>query len=125
MIVGAIKPTLLLPELELTAEQLSLVFRHELIHYRRRDIWYKLLLMLANAIHWFNPMVWLMVYAADRDLSFPAMRPWWPGGMKPTGEEYGRCLLAVVRAGMSRRTLFTTNFYSGKKTLKNRLCHHF
>lgn len=38
MIVGAIKPTLLLPELELSTEQLSLVFRHELIHYRRRDI---------------------------------------------------------------------------------------
>ena len=35
MIVGAIKPTLLLPELELSTEQLSLVFWHELIHYRR------------------------------------------------------------------------------------------
>ena len=121
MIVGAIKPTLLLPEMELTAEQLSLVFRHELIHYRRRDIWYKLLLMLANAIHWFNPMVWLMVYAADRDLELSCDEAVVTGRDEAYREEYGRCLLAVVRAGMSRRTLFTTNFYSGKKTLKNRL----
>ena len=121
MIVGAIKPTLLLPEMELTAEQLSLVFRHELIHYRRRDIWYKLLLMLANAIHWFNPMVWLMVYAADRDLELSCDEAVVAGRDEAYREEYGRCLLAVVRAGMSRRTLFTTNFYSGKKTLKNRL----
>lgn len=125
MIVGAIKPTLLLPEMELTAEQLSLVFRHELIHYRRRDIWYKLLLMLANAIHWFNPMVWLMVYAADRDLELSCDEAVVAGRDEAYREEYGRCLLAVVRAGMSRRTLFTTNFYSGKKTLKNRLATIF
>ena len=125
MIVGAIKPTLLLPEMELTAEQLSLVFRHELIHYRRRDIWYKLLLMMANAIHWFNPMVWLMVYAADRDLELSCDEAVVAGRDEAYREEYGRCLLAVVRAGMSRRTLFTTNFYSGKKTLKNRLATIF
>lgn len=125
MIVGAIKPTLLLPELELSTEQLSLVFRHELIHYRRRDIWYKLLLMPANAIHWFNPMVWLMVYAADRDLELSCDEAVVAGRDEAYREEYGRCLLAVVRAGMSRRTLFTTNFYSGKKTLKNRLATIF
>lgn len=125
MIVGAIKPTLLLPELELSTEQLSLVFRHELIHYRRRDIWYKLLLMLANAIHWFNPMVWLMVHAADRDLELSCDEAVVAGRDEAYREEYGRCLLAVVRAGMSRRTLFTTNFYSGKKTLKNRLATIF
>ena len=121
MIVGAVKPTLLLPEMEFTEGQLSLVFRHELIHYRRRDIWYKLMLMLANAVHWFNPMVWLMVHAADRDLELSCDEAVVSGRDEEFREEYGRCLLAVVRAGMNRHTLFTTNFYSGKKTLKNRL----
>lgn len=121
MIVGAAKPVLLLPEISFTEEQLSLVFRHELTHYRRRDIWYKLLLMLANAVHWFNPMVWLMVRAADRDLELSCDEAVVNGKNEEYREEYGRCLLAVVRAGMNRRTLFTTNFYSGKKTLKNRL----
>ena len=121
MIVGAAKPVLLLPEISFTEEQLSLVFRHELTHYRRRDIWYKLLLMLANAVHWFNPMVWLMVRTADRDLELSCDEAVVNGKNEEYREEYGRCLLAVVRAGMNRRTLFTTNFYSGKKTLKNRL----
>lgn len=121
MIVGAAKPVLLLPEISFTEEQLSLVFRHELTHYRRRDIWYKLLLMLANAVHWFNPMVWLMVRAADRDLELSCDEAVVNGKNEEYREEYGRCLLAVVRAGMNRRTLFTTNFYGGKKTLKNRL----
>lgn len=115
MIVGAAKPVLLLPEISFTEEQLSLVFRHELTHYRRRDIWYKLLLMLANAVHWFNPMVWLMVRAADRDLELSCDEAVVNGKNEEYREEYGRCLLAVVRAGMNRRTLFTTNFYSGKR----------
>lgn len=121
MIVGAVKPVLLLPESDFSPEQLSLVLRHELVHYRRRDIWYKLLLMLANAVHWFNPMVWLMVRAADRDLELSCDEAVVAGRDESYREEYGRCLLAVVRVGMNTPTLFTTNFYSGKKTLKNRL----
>lgn len=125
MIVGAVKPTLLLPQMTFGAEQLSLVFRHELIHYRRRDIWYKLVLMTANAVHWFNPAVWLMVRAADRDLELSCDEAMVSGRDGAFREEYGRCLLTVVRAGMNRRTLFTTNFYSGKKTLKSRLATIF
>lgn len=125
MIVGAVKPTLLLPEMDFSEGQLALVFRHELIHYRRRDIWYKLVLLLANAIHWFNPAVWLMVRAADRDLELSCDEAVVAGRDEDYREEYGRCLLAVVRAGRNRRTLFTTNFYSGKKTLKNRLATIF
>ena len=121
MIVGAVRPVLLLPEITFTTGQLSLVLRHELVHYCRRDIWYKLLLMLANAVHWFNPMVWLMTYAADRDLELSCDEAVVNGQNEDYREEYGRCLLTVVQAGMNRRTLFTTSFYSGKKTLKNRL----
>ena len=38
MIVGAVRPALLLPEMEWTPQQLLMVFRHELVHYRRHDI---------------------------------------------------------------------------------------
>ena len=51
MIVGAVRPVLLLPEMEWTPQQLLMVFRHELVHYRRHDIWYKMVLLLANAVH--------------------------------------------------------------------------
>ena len=41
---------------------------HELIHYRRRDIWLKALAMLTVSVHWFNPVMWLMVRQVDRDI---------------------------------------------------------
>jgi len=38
------------------------------VHYKRHDLWYKLLLIIANGMHWFNPIVYIMVKKANRDL---------------------------------------------------------
>ncbi|TWH57210.1 beta-lactamase regulating signal transducer with metallopeptidase domain [Desulfitobacterium sp. LBE] len=70
MLTGFFKPAILLPDLEYTREELSLVLQHELTHYKRGDTWYKLLLLAANAVHWFNPLVYFMVKAANRDLEY-------------------------------------------------------
>ena len=70
MLTGFFKPEILLPEIELTPEELNVVFAHEYTHFRRRDLWYKLLLLTANAAHWFNPLVYLMVRQANRDLEY-------------------------------------------------------
>lgn len=65
--MGLFRPVVLLPA-DLEGEETELVLRHELAHIRRRDLWYKALLNLVNAVHWFNPLVWGMVRRAGRDL---------------------------------------------------------
>ena len=70
MLTGFFKPEILLSEIELTPEELNVVFAHEYTHFRRRDLWYKLLLLTANAAHWFNPLVYLMARQANRDLEY-------------------------------------------------------
>lgn len=66
MLMGIIRPAIYLPD-NMTEKQLDIALRHELTHLRRGDIIYKLLLTAANAVHWFNPIVWLMAHRADRD----------------------------------------------------------
>ena len=39
--------------------QIRFALRHEMTHYRRRDHVMGLLLVLLQAVHWFNPFVWL------------------------------------------------------------------
>lgn len=68
MMTGLFRPTVLLPDPPPEDGSLSFVLLHELTHFRRRDIWYKLLLLLAAAVHWFNPLVWGMLRAAEGDL---------------------------------------------------------
>ena len=45
-----------------------MIFRHELMHYRRRDSWYRLFLLFTLSVHWFNPFLYLMVDSATEDL---------------------------------------------------------
>lgn len=44
------------------------VLTHEYVHIRRLDGLWKLLMVAALCLHWFNPMVWLMLRLAERDL---------------------------------------------------------
>jgi len=70
MMLGYFRPVILLPETDYTQEEQMAVLLHERAHFRRGDMWYKLLLLLANAVHWFNPLVWWMVKKAEEDLEF-------------------------------------------------------
>jgi beta-lactamase regulating signal transducer with metallopeptidase domain len=70
MMLGFFKPAILLPDTDYSNDETAVVIRHELAHYKRGDIWYKLLLIIANAMHWFNPFVYLMTKAANRDLEY-------------------------------------------------------
>ncbi len=68
MLIGFRKPMILIPYRIYGENELVMILRHELIHYKHHDLWYKLILLCANAVHWFNPLVWLMNRQAGRDL---------------------------------------------------------
>ena len=97
MLAGLFRPLLLLPE-EAGGESLRYALLHELIHYRRRDIWLKTLVLWVNAVHWFNPLVWLMVRSVERDTELACDE----GALKRLPQEehaaYGRAILQAVAA---------------------------
>ena len=68
MLIGFAKPTIVLPYKLYGENELVMILRHELTHYKHHDLWYKLILLCANALHWFNPLVWLMNRQAGRDV---------------------------------------------------------
>lgn len=68
MLTGLVAPALMLPQDASSEDGLDYALLHELIHYRRRDIWLKALVMLTVSVHWFNPVLWLMVRQVDRDI---------------------------------------------------------
>lgn len=120
MIIGLFMPILVLPEKEYTAQELQFILQHEMIHYHRKDLWYKLLLLLANAVHWFNPLVYLMFREAGVDLEYAC------DAEVVKEKDFDERKLYVVSilnhisdAKMSARNL-STYFYGGKKNMKNR-----
>ena len=66
---GVFHPTVLLPEdLPVGDAQFQLVLAHELAHIRRKDCLRKLLLTVCLCLYWWNPLVWMMVWLANRDM---------------------------------------------------------
>ncbi|RDY27700.1 hypothetical protein CHL78_008230 [Romboutsia weinsteinii] len=56
-LIGFIKHKIIIPNKDYNQEEIKWILRHELIHFKRKDNLLKLLLMIASAIHWFNPLV--------------------------------------------------------------------
>lgn len=67
---GLIKPVILLPKSLDTSnpDRLSCILTHELVHIKRLHVLYKYILTLAVCVHWFNPLAWVMLLLANRDL---------------------------------------------------------
>lgn len=68
--VGFVSPIILMPYTNYADEELKLIYKHELIHFKRMDVWYKLILVIASVVHWFNPLVYLMRRYASKDIEY-------------------------------------------------------
>ena len=123
LMLGLVNPVIVLPGRLLLPDELEFILRHELTHLRRWDVAYKGILSLACAVHWFNPLVWLMSRAAGRNLELccddavvrdmpPALR-----------HRYGTVLLNAAET--ARPLALSTRFSGGKNQLKGRLANLF
>lgn len=112
-LVGIVRPAILLPR-ELPAEALSWALAHELTHLKHRDTWYMLLMTLARCVHWFNPLVWLMVRTARRDMELCCDYDLLNGQGEEARRAYGRAILDQI-AGRDRGCSGLTTGFSGSK----------
>ena len=117
LVTGFVNPALLLPR-ETVSDG---VLQHELIHTRRRDLWYKLLLLLSRSLHWFNPLVHWMAAAASRDLERSCDEAAVAGRDAAFRAVYGAAMLDAVEEGIEARAPLTTHFRGGKAAIKERL----
>lgn len=122
---GLFRPWLLFPpELvsRLSDDELRLVIRHELAHWRRRDLLAQLMMQAAVAVHWFNPLVWLAAHVSRIDCELACdelvLRRSEPDG----GPTYGATLLKVLSlVGASRGPAAAVGILESKRQLSYRI----
>lgn len=114
---GVIFPRIILPKSALAADDTHLknILCHELGHIKRIDVIYKLILILCAAVHWFNPLVWIMLAFAERDIELACDRAAM-SHVKCSPEEYAMTLISMEER---RSGLFGTSFTGG--CLKERI----
>lgn len=119
MLMGFIHPKLLIPAENYSTLEATYIFRHELAHWQNHDLWWKLLFFVANAIHWFNPAVWLLRWEANRDIERACDERVVQDAPIKERKIYSEVLLSSIRKG--HQPALSTHFYGGAKTMKERL----
>ncbi len=122
LLVGFLHPTILLPSEKLPYTDLALVLRHELVHFKRKDLWYKTFIFLAVALHWFNPFVYLMAKEISLQCELSCDEEVIKGNYASRRQQYIKAIMCAKNEQLTVKTMFSTNFYDGgRKEMKNRV----
>ncbi|MCL1997176.1 MAG: M56 family metallopeptidase [Turicibacter sp.] len=120
MLVGFFRPVVLLPDKYFDLDELDLIFRHELIHYKRWDLFVKLLSVVAVSLHWFNPAVYLMSGQMQTDCETSCDEL----VLQEVGEQNKQFYAEIIIDMTGKKalsTVFSTCFYSSRRNIERRL----
>jgi len=121
MIIGFSKQYLLLPDIIYDDADIDCILRHELVHWKRKDIWYKLLLLVVNSIHWFNPISYLLLREAAEDLEMLCDDFVLKGRGAADCKMYSKVILKAASQKHFHTTILSTSFHGGANSLRARL----
>ena len=125
MMIGLFKPTILLPIRHYEYDELRLIIKHELTHYLHRDLWFKLILILCRAVHWFNPFMVLFARSIEQECEYYCDMSVMEKEPEKMRKVYCNSIVntladQVRRNGREMRPVLATSFYSPKSGLKHR-----
>ncbi|MCC0740284.1 M56 family metallopeptidase [Clostridioides sp. ZZV14-5902] len=108
---GILKPNIILPkQMDYSNDQtLNFVLTHELVHINRFDNMLKFFMLVALAIHWFNPLVWVMLFLLNKDIEFSCDEK----VMSIVGEEYRADYATALISLAEEHNTFPMTLYNG------------
>ena len=121
LLAGVFRPVIVLPDTALSPENLRHIFSHELTHCRRNDLAYKWLAVLACALHWFNPAVYLMLRSINRLCELSCDQCVIAGYDAAERRQYMQTILRMLSASVDCRRTVTTAMSAGGRMIEKRL----
>lgn len=120
LMIGIIRPTLLLPKTNITPEQLHNVLAHEMTHLKRNDILYKWFVSIVKCVHWFNPAIYLISMQINIDCEISCDLAVVKEMDEQAKKGYVETILSLLTHNNSKAIPLTTGMTGNKKTLKRR-----
>lgn len=121
MILGFTRQFILLPDVPYDHSEVDYILKHELVHMKRCDVWYKLILLAVFAVHWYNPIGYLLLREATRDLEMLCDDFVIEGLGADECKRYSKVILATAHRRHYHTTVLSTSFHGSAKSLKDRL----
>lgn len=101
---------------------MEFIFCHELSHYVRHDLWYKMLMLIVTTIYWFNPALYVMQREAEKDIENLCDGKMAVHYTKKDRLKYGQLLLQIA-AEQNNIPYMSVGFSNGKKVFKDRILY--
>jgi beta-lactamase regulating signal transducer with metallopeptidase domain len=125
MLIGILRPVIVLPQLAYVHSgkggELANILRHELMHYRRKDVLYKWLAVAVTSLHWFNPLMLPIRREISRACELSCDEAVISGMPADEKQSYGNTLLALSANRKLPSGILATTLCEDKKELKERL----
>lgn len=121
MTLGVFRPKVLLPDKSYENAELNLLIRHELVHVKRKDVLFKLILLIALSLNWFNPLCYILSKHLDIWCEASCDEIVLQQSSKSECISYGQLLLRCAATQNQQQFSFFTSFYGGKTNMKQRL----
>ena len=124
LITGILHPKLIIPSYEgdWNVMELELITAHELCHYRKKDLWLKMLMLAVTCFNWFNPAVYMMKKQFYYDMELVCDESVMRGRSTEEKETYAKILMSYAGKGRRNYT-FMSGLTAGSKSTKNRIYH--
>lgn len=122
LVIGLLRPTVILPGNDFSGEELRYIFLHELTHVKHHDLWIRAAALAALDIHWYNPVAYLLARHIQT-ISEQSCDEWVAGSL--THREryaYGKTILKVA-ADMTAGAAELAVPMSMRRSLERRLMH--
>ena len=125
VLFGIIHPVMVLPQFAYVRNQmeneLKNILRHELTHYRRKDILYKWFVVAVTSLHWFNPFMVLVRKEIGKACELSCDEAVISNMSTAEMRQYGNTLLTFSAAKKYPAGIPATTLSEGKAELKERL----
>ena len=122
MLIGGVRPVIVLPDTDLNDTEIQYIFQHELTHYRRLDIVYKWLVQIAVCVHWYNPIVYWVSREINRNCELSCDETVIKRLDDKSKYAYGDLLLETIKRNKTiPRQVVTITLSEDTKLMKERL----
>lgn len=120
MLVGFTNNTIWLPNNAYREEELNMILKHELVHLKRKDLWYKAFVLLVSSIHWFNPLFYLFAKELDNLCEHACDEEVVKNSDIQLRKTYSQTILHAEKLKRGEGVFFT-NFLGSTQILKKRI----
>ncbi|MCX7749660.1 MAG: hypothetical protein N2645_22630 [Clostridia bacterium] len=121
LLVGIIKPCIIIPHNNFDEDQLKNILRHELTHLKRFDIVIKWFALVVSAVHWFNPFMYLIKKELNSACELACDEAVIKNLSANEKQSYGETLISVVAEEKCPSRMLQATMCEEKKGLRERL----